>query len=72
MDINQLKFSLHQSYRGINMLYDIEELLKEVNLSDKEKEEIIKDIKDEFPQDEMLFELHLFRVIQFLKKQKNK
>jgi len=54
------------------MLYDIEELLKEVNLSDKEKEEIIKDIKEEFPQDEMLFELHLFRVIQFLKKQKNK
>ncbi len=54
------------------MLYDIEELLKEVNLSDKEKEEIIKDIRDEFPQDEMLFELHLFRAIQFLKKQKNR
>ena len=52
------------------MLYDIEDLLSEVDLSDKEKEEIIKNIKDEFPQDEMLFELHLFRVIQFLKKQK--
>ena len=36
------------------MLYDIEELLKE--------------LKEEFPQDKMLFELHLYRAIQYLKK----
>ncbi len=50
------------------MLYNIEELLTEVNLSKKEKEALLKDLKDEFPQDEMLFELHLYRVIQYLKK----
>ncbi len=53
------------------MLYDIENLLEELNLTEKEKEDLIQELRDEFPQDEMLFELHLFRTIQFLKKQKN-
>lgn len=61
----------HQNYRGYNMLYDIENLLEELNLTEKEKEDLIQELRDEFPQDEMLFELHLFRTIQFLKKQKN-
>ena len=54
------------------MLYDIENLLKEANLSEKEKNQILTELREEFPQDEMLFELHLFRVIQYLKKQKIK
>lgn len=53
------------------MLYDIEILLKQLNLTDKEKEDLVREIRDEFPQDDMLFELHLFRVIQFLKKSEN-
>jgi len=73
MDINQLKFWLHQSYRGEkNMLYDIENLMNEAKLSEKEKKMIITELREEFPQDEMLFELHLFRMIQYLKKQKMK
>lgn len=51
------------------MLYDIEILLEDLNLTIKEKEDLIKELRDEFPQDEMLFELHLYRVVQFLKKQ---
>ena len=54
------------------MLYNIENLLKEAKLSEKEKNKIITELREEFPQDEMLFELHLFRVIQYLKKQKKK
>jgi tRNA-binding EMAP/Myf-like protein len=54
------------------MLYDIENLLKEAKLSEKEKTKIIAELKEEFPQDEMLFELHLFRIVQYLKKQKMK
>jgi len=54
------------------MLYDIEILLEDLNLTIKEKEDLIKELRDEFPQDEMLFELHLYRVVQFLKKQKTK
>ncbi len=49
-------------------MYNIEKLLKEVNLTTKEKEKLIKELKDEFPEDEMLFELHLYRAIQYLKK----
>ncbi len=52
------------------MLYDIEVLLKELNLSKEEKENLINELREEFPKDEMLFELHLFRAVQFLKKQK--
>jgi len=52
------------------MLYNIENLLEELNLTKKEKEDLIQELRDEFPQDEMLFELHLYRAVQFLKKQK--
>lgn len=52
------------------MLYNIENLLEELNLTKKEKEDLMQDLRDEFPQDEMLFELHLYRAVQFLKKQK--
>ncbi|MHA1489415.1 MAG: hypothetical protein ACTSRI_07150 [Promethearchaeota archaeon] len=54
------------------MLYDIENLMNEAKLSEKEKKMIITELREEFPQDEMLFELHLFRMIQYLKKQKMK
>ncbi|MHA1284975.1 MAG: hypothetical protein ACTSQP_20925 [Promethearchaeota archaeon] len=50
------------------MLYDIKKLFKELNLTDKEKENLIKEVRAEFPNDDMLFELHLYRMIQFLKK----
>lgn len=52
------------------MLYNIENLIKEAKLSEKEKTKIIAEVREEFPQDEMLFELHLFRLLQHLKKQK--
>jgi len=54
------------------MLYDIENIMKEAQLSEKEKNKIITELNEEFPQDEMLFELHLFRIVQYLKKQKMK
>ncbi len=50
------------------MLYDIDILLKNLDLINEEKEKLIKELREEFPQDETLFELHLFRVITFLKK----
>ena len=54
------------------MLYNTENLLEDLNLTNKEKEDIIKELRDEFPQDEMLFELHLYRVAKYLKKKKSK
>ena len=52
------------------MLYDIDILLKDLDLTNEEKAKLIKELKEEFPQDEMLFELHLFRMVKFLKKAK--
>ncbi len=52
------------------MLYNIERLMKEANLNEKEKIKVITELKEEFPQDEMLFELHLFRILQHMKKEK--
>jgi len=54
------------------MLYYIENIMNEAQLSEKEKNKIITELNEEFPQDEMLFELHLFRMVQYLKKQKMK
>ncbi len=54
------------------MLYDVEILLNELKMTDQEKEGLIKDLRNEFPEDEMLFELHLYRAVQFLKKQGKK
>jgi len=54
------------------MLYDIKVLLEELDISDKEKEDLVKEVREEFPEDEMLFELHLFRAINYLKKLKTK
>jgi len=58
------------NYRGFKMLYDVEILLKDLDITDEEKKKIIQDLKNEFPNDEMLFELHLFRIVQYLKKRK--
>ena len=53
-----------------NMLYDVKTLLDELNLNDKEKKKLIEEIRKEFPHDEMLFELHLFRANKYLKNRK--
>jgi len=49
------------------MLYNTENLLEELNLTKKEEEELIQDTRDEFPQDEMFFELHLYSAVQIFK-----
>ena len=49
------------------MLYDPKILLEELDLTKEEKEKIIQEVKKEFPNDEMLFELHIFRIVQYLK-----
>ena len=50
----------------------VDNLFKDLDLTNKEKEDIIKELHDEFPQDEMLFELHLFRLVKYLKKKRNR
>lgn len=52
------------------MIYDRDALLDELNIPKIEKQKIIEDLKKEFPNDEMLFELHLFRTVRFMKNRK--
>ncbi len=52
------------------MLYDIKILLEELDLTNEEKERLIEEVRKEFPNDDMLFELHLFRRIKYVKKRK--
>ena len=52
-------------------MYDIDILLKDLDLTNEEKAKLIKELREEFPRDDMLFELHLFRMVKFLKKMKN-
>ena len=52
------------------MLYNPEILMNELDLSKEEKEKLIEEVRKEFPNDEMLFELHIFRIVQYLKEQK--
>ncbi|HME55518.1 MAG TPA: hypothetical protein VKM55_25155 [Candidatus Lokiarchaeia archaeon] len=48
------------------MLCDVDKLLNELNLSAEEKENLIQDVRADFPDDEMLFELHLIRVVRHI------
>jgi hypothetical protein len=45
------------------MFCNVDELLNELNLSEEEKKKIVQDVRNDFPDDEMLFELHLIRVV---------
>ncbi|MEW5936961.1 MAG: hypothetical protein AB1665_03970 [Candidatus Thermoplasmatota archaeon] len=50
------------------MLYDIERAFKESGLSRREMERLKKKIKKEFPNDEMMYELHVVRALHALKR----
>ena len=52
------------------MLYDIETLMEELDMSVEEKEKLVQEVRKEFPDDDMLFELHIFRLVKYLNSRK--
>ena len=46
--------------------YDIEQLWADSGLSAEEFERLKNEVRDEFPNDQMMFELHLMRAIHIL------
>ena len=52
------------------MLYDIKILMEELDMSEEEKEKLVQQVRKEFPDDDMLFELHVFRLVKYLKSRK--
>lgn len=49
-------------------MYDIDKAFKDSKLNQKEIDQIKKEIKMEFPHDEMLYELHVIRALNAFKK----
>ncbi|MHA1276382.1 MAG: hypothetical protein ACTSQI_14955 [Candidatus Helarchaeota archaeon] len=52
------------------MLYDPKIILKKIDISQEEKDNLVQEIRKEFPNDDLLFELHLFRAVEYLLEQK--
>jgi len=45
-------------------MFNIEKIIKESGLSDKVIKKLEKEVREEFPTDEMMYELHLMRAIE--------
>lgn len=52
------------------MLYDINILMEELDMSEEEKEKLVQEVRKEFPNDDMLLELHIFRLVKYLNSRK--
>lgn len=48
----------------MNRLFDLEKVIKESGLSQDKIEQIKQDVREEFPSDEMMWELHVIRAIK--------
>lgn len=48
-------------------MFDIKKAIKESNLSNKELEKLEKEVYKEFPNDRMMYELHLLRALKAAK-----
>ena len=50
------------------MMYDIEAAFKSSGLTHEEFEKIKSEVRSDFPNDEMMFELHVIRILNAIKK----
>lgn len=44
--------------------------MEELNMSEEEKEKLVQEVRKEFPDDDMLFELHIFRLVKYMNSRK--
>jgi len=51
---------------------DVNKILDELNFSKEEKEKLIQDVRADFPDDEMLFELHVIRAAHHFHEKQSK
>jgi len=49
-------------------MYDIDAAFKNSGLSAEEIEKIKRDVRREFPNDDMMYELHIIRILKAIKK----
>jgi len=48
-------------------MFDIKKVIKKISISKKELQKLEKEIKQEFPNDRMMYELHLLRALSSMK-----
>jgi hypothetical protein len=53
-------------------MFDVEKAMKESGLSRKEITKIEREVRREFPNDQMMYELHLIRAFMFYEQKKTR
>lgn len=48
----------------MSVVFDIKEKARELGISEDTYKKLEKEVREEFPNDEMMFELHLIRVLK--------
>jgi hypothetical protein len=51
----------------MSVVFDIKEKVRELGIPENVYKKLEKEVREEFPNDEMMFELHLIRVLEKLK-----
>jgi DNA-binding XRE family transcriptional regulator len=55
--------------KQIDRMFDYEALAKEYNVNREALAQLEKEVRRDFPHDEMMFELHMIRALRWLNKQ---
>ena len=50
----------------VSKIFDTKRAAREMGIAEEDYEKLEKEIKDEFPKDEMMFELHFLRALKYL------
>jgi hypothetical protein len=50
----------------VSKIFDTKRVAREMGIPEEDYEKLEKEIKEEFPKDEMMFELHFLRALKYL------
>lgn len=50
----------------VSKIFDTKRVAREMGIPEEEYKKLEKEIKEEFPKDEMMFELHFLRALKYL------
>ena len=50
----------------VSKIFDTKRVAREIGIPEEDYEKLEKEIKEEFPRDEMMFELHFLRALKYL------
>jgi hypothetical protein len=70
---DNIRFVANMQHMGLQeksrkMIFDTQEICGKLGITEKKYERLRKKVKEEFPDDEMMFELHLLRALRSITK----